>query len=83
MCCHMSVMLIDSLFAENEIPISAKDRILIKALISPSTHPEVVGEYRKQQREFLFEIVANESNGIDVDKWYGAVGAFVSLPLCL
>merc|ERR1711879_132294 len=42
---------------------------LICALVSPSTHQQVVEKYQQQRRGFLFEIIANEENGIDVDKF--------------
>lgn len=64
----MSVMLIDDLFQANGIEIAEKQQELIKALISPSTYETVYQEYRMKRRGFLFEIVANEINGIDVDK---------------
>ena len=48
------------------IDIEAEHILLIQALISPSTHKSVVKEYEDNGKGFMFEIVANESTGIDV-----------------
>ena len=65
----MSVKLIKDLFEANQIEIDQDNLLLIQALISPSTHKKVYQEFNERRRGFLFEIVANESTGIDVDKW--------------
>jgi hypothetical protein len=56
-------MLFDYLLAENSVEMSEEDADFIKALIAGD--PERCG-YRG--KSFLFEIVANKRNGIDVDK---------------
>eukprot|EP01084_Bolivina_argentea_P126454 223901_1 len=65
----MSVSLIEDLFVSNQIAIDAAHLELICALVSPSTHDGVYNKYKQKQRGFLFEIVANDLTGIDVDKW--------------
>lgn len=62
----MSVRMIDFLFEENCIQIESRELQFIQALISPSTHSLIVEEYAKNERAFLFEIVSNDINGIDV-----------------
>eukprot|EP01083_Nonionella_stella_P193848 715451_1 len=65
----MSVLLIADLFESNDIPIDPSHLELIQALVSPSTHQDVYHKYKQNKRGFLFEIVANDLTGIDVDKW--------------
>merc|ERR1719419_180840 len=64
----MSVALIADLFRSNDIEIEEEHLLLIQSLVSPSTHQSVYDQYRARSRGFLFEIVANEINGVDVDK---------------
>ncbi len=65
----MSVALIADLFKTNNIEMDDEKIQLIQALISPSTHQAVYQQYKAKKKGFLFEIVANETTGIDVDKW--------------
>ncbi|KAG8905761.1 hypothetical protein FRB99_008334 [Tulasnella sp. 403] len=67
--CHeeASEMMLDSLVRENDIPLS-EDRIaFIKDLIRGE--PRLSAGHNPPEKQFLFEIVANKRNGIDVDKW--------------
>jgi len=63
-----SVELITDCFERNAIPIEKHELQLIAALVSPSTHRDIYEDYRRRSKGFLFEIVANEENGVDVDK---------------
>ena len=65
----MSIKLIRKLFKDNNIEINKESLDLICAIVSPSTHKDIVNKYKEINRGWLFEIVANEINGIDVDKW--------------
>ncbi|KAF8075760.1 hypothetical protein FPV67DRAFT_1648910 [Lyophyllum atratum] len=61
---HASVMMFDALVKDNDIPLDGKDDAFIKALIS--------GEPKQcspDEKPFLFDIVANKRNGLDVDKF--------------
>ncbi|KAG6839923.1 hypothetical protein C0991_010333 [Blastosporella zonata] len=59
-----SVMMFDALVEENpeRINLSDEDKLFIKALIAgtPKSCPD--------EKSFLFDIVSNQRNGIDVDK---------------
>ena len=61
----MSTRLVELLVERNRLPYSKEEVELIQALISG----EVPDEYKRRGRSFLFEIVANKTNGIDVDKF--------------
>jgi HD superfamily phosphohydrolase len=61
----MSSRLVELLMEKNELPYSKAEVKLIQALISG----DVPAEYAHNGRSFLFEIVANKTNGIDVDKF--------------
>ncbi|GLB33172.1 putative metal dependent phosphohydrolases with conserved 'HD' motif [Lyophyllum shimeji] len=61
---HASVMMFDALVRENDIDMSPKDERFIKALISGEP-----GECDPDEKPFLFDIVANKRNGLDVDKF--------------
>mmetsp|Transcript_11967 Transcript_11967/g.18056 ORF Transcript_11967/g.18056 Transcript_11967/m.18056 type:complete len:513 (-) Transcript_11967:50-1588(-) len=65
----MSVKLIHHLFKANNIKIDDASLQLICALVSPSTHPHIVQQYKVMKKYYLFQIIANEDNGIDVDKF--------------
>eukprot|EP01084_Bolivina_argentea_P015483 28966_1 len=65
----MSIMLMNNLFSNNNITIKDEHLLLIKSLICPSTHEKIYKEYREKNRGFLYQIVANDETGIDVDKW--------------
>ncbi|KAF9474925.1 HD-domain/PDEase-like protein [Pholiota conissans] len=58
-----SEMMFDYLVRDNNIPISLKDQEFVKALIA-GDHSRVPDE-----KPFLFDIVANKRNGLDVDKF--------------
>ncbi|PCH41716.1 hypothetical protein WOLCODRAFT_71312 [Wolfiporia cocos MD-104 SS10] len=64
--CHedASEMMFDDLVEDNEIEISEEDVSFIKALIAGDPKRCL----RKDEKPFLFEIVANKRNGLDVDK---------------
>ncbi|KAG8865395.1 hypothetical protein FRB96_000285 [Tulasnella sp. 330] len=67
--CHeeASEMMLDALVKENDIPLS-QDRVnFIKDLISGT--PRLSLKNNPPEKRFLFEIVSNKRNGIDVDKW--------------
>ncbi|KAL1281491.1 hypothetical protein QQF64_000294 [Cirrhinus molitorella] len=74
---QMSVQMFDdivkSLKAENEDVLKGlddKDVIFIKELIEGAkTSDEWTYKGRDEDKSFLYEIVANKQNGIDVDKW--------------
>lgn len=58
-----SVMMFDYIISEHKIPMPEKDVQFVKALID--------GDPKKaspDEKQFLFHIVANKCNGIDVDK---------------
>ena len=60
---EMSNKLTDHLFKENNIKITVEEITLIKFLIDGSYNSDI------SNRGFLFEIVANKRNSIDVDKF--------------
>ncbi|KAG8956591.1 hypothetical protein FRC04_000069 [Tulasnella sp. 424] len=63
--CHeeASEMMLDALVKDNNIDLT-QDRVnFIKDLIRGETRLSI------NEKKFLFEIVANKRNGIDVDKW--------------
>ncbi|KAL0151857.1 hypothetical protein M9458_052858, partial [Cirrhinus mrigala] len=75
---QMSVLMFDdivkSLKAENEDVLKEhglddKDVTFIKELIEGVKTSECSYEGRDEEKSFLYEIVANKQNGIDVDKW--------------
>ncbi|KZV84599.1 HD-domain/PDEase-like protein [Exidia glandulosa HHB12029] len=59
-----SELMFDALIDENEIDISDEDRNFVKDLIRGERRLSNVPD----EKMFLFEIVANKRNGIDVDK---------------
>ncbi|KAG6877685.1 hypothetical protein C0993_005105 [Termitomyces sp. T159_Od127] len=58
-----SIMMFDSLREENEIDMESRDIAFIKALISGDS------KQCRDEKPFLFDIVANQRNGLDVDKF--------------
>ncbi|KAF8271686.1 hypothetical protein EI94DRAFT_1872018, partial [Lactarius quietus] len=60
---HASEMMFDDMMKEYDLEIPPKDVMFIKALIA--------GDRNRcsDEKSFLFEIVANKRNGIDVDKF--------------
>ncbi|XP_016118757.1 deoxynucleoside triphosphate triphosphohydrolase SAMHD1-like, partial [Sinocyclocheilus grahami] len=75
---QMSVLMFDdivkSLKAENEDVLKEhglddKDATFIKELIEGAKTSEWTYKGRDEDKSFLYEIVANKQNGIDVDKW--------------
>ncbi|KAG6827134.1 hypothetical protein H0H92_013083 [Tricholoma furcatifolium] len=59
-----SAMMFDAMVRENDIPLDARDNAFIKALIAGDPSQCEPGE-----KPFLFDIVANKRNGLDVDKF--------------
>ncbi|KAH9928821.1 uncharacterized protein B0H18DRAFT_1155264 [Fomitopsis serialis] len=59
-----SDMMFDALIQENDLDISEDDASFIKALIAGET-----SRCSRKEKPFLFEIVANKRNGLDVDKF--------------
>uniref|UniRef100_A0A9J8CDE6 HD domain-containing protein n=1 Tax=Cyprinus carpio carpio TaxID=630221 RepID=A0A9J8CDE6_CYPCA len=75
---QMSIQMFDdivkSMKAENEdvlkeYGLDDKDVTFIKELIEGAKTSEWTYEGRDEEKSFLYEIVANKQNGIDVDKW--------------
>ncbi|RXN27971.1 deoxynucleoside triphosphate triphosphohydrolase SAMHD1-like protein [Labeo rohita] len=75
---QMSVLMfndiVKSLKAENEDVLKEhglddKDVTFIKELIEGAKTSEWIHKDRDEEKSFLYEIVANKQNGIDVDKW--------------
>uniref|UniRef100_A0A9J7YS89 HD domain-containing protein n=1 Tax=Cyprinus carpio carpio TaxID=630221 RepID=A0A9J7YS89_CYPCA len=75
---QMSILMFDdivkSLKAENEDVLKEhglddKDVTFIKELIEGAKTSEWTYKGRDEDKSFLYEIVANKQNGIDVDKW--------------
>eukprot|EP00057_Strongylocentrotus_purpuratus_P013081 XP_011667555.1 PREDICTED: deoxynucleoside triphosphate triphosphohydrolase SAMHD1-like [Strongylocentrotus purpuratus] len=80
---HLSVLMFDHLIEENDLEVELekngldeKDRVFIREQIEglPKDSPmyndnEWQYEGRGREKRFLYEIVANKENGIDVDKW--------------
>ncbi len=75
-----SVMMFDHLIKVNDLEkdfkeygLNEKDILFIKEQIagpkSKSQSPDWQYEGRSEEKSFLYEIVANKRNGIDVDKW--------------
>ncbi|KAF5309219.1 hypothetical protein D9619_012736 [Psilocybe cf. subviscida] len=58
-----SEMMFDYLIRDNEVPMPKDDQNFIKALIA-GEHSRTPGE-----KVFLFDIIANKRNGLDVDKF--------------
>lgn len=55
--------------------INLEEREIVKAMILPEEHKHIIDKY--PDKEFMFLIVSNDKNGIDVDKWdYLARDAF-------
>lgn len=55
--------------------IDQDERDTVKAMIHPENYQEIIAKY--PDKEFMFQIVSNDENGIDVDKWdYLARDAF-------
>jgi len=67
--CHEegSVKMFDHLIDENNIDLSSEEKKLIKSLIMGKDPPRNKSE--SSGREFLFDIVSNKRNSIDVDKF--------------
>ncbi|KAG6908133.1 hypothetical protein DXG01_005961 [Tephrocybe rancida] len=59
-----SVMMFDYLVDDNNIELTDRDKVFIKALISGEP-----SECIEAEKPFLFDIVANKRNGLDVDKF--------------
>ncbi|CAL8392447.1 unnamed protein product [Gadus morhua 'NCC'] len=71
-----SLALLDHLLEDNNLQLPAADLIFIKELIDgprPRDPPVPETEWpykgRPKEKSFLYEIVSNKRNGIDVDKW--------------
>ncbi|KAG8995501.1 hypothetical protein FRB94_009121 [Tulasnella sp. JGI-2019a] len=67
--CHeeASEMMLDALVKDNNIPLSRDYVNFIKDLIRGT--PKLSLANNPPEKKFLFEIVSNKKNGIDVDKW--------------
>lgn len=72
-------MMLDSLIRDYAIPLPTEDQAFVKALIAGKHDRTYVQFYllssvgfydkcRPHEKSFLFEIVANNRNGLDVDK---------------
>ncbi|RDB20331.1 Deoxynucleoside triphosphate triphosphohydrolase SAMHD1 [Hypsizygus marmoreus] len=59
-----SSMMFDALVKENGIPLTTQDENFIKALIAGDP-----SQCSPDEKKFLFDIVANRRNGLDVDKF--------------
>ncbi|OCH87676.1 HD-domain/PDEase-like protein [Obba rivulosa] len=59
-----SEMMFDDLIEQNNLEIDADDVAFIKALIAGDPR-----KCKRREKPFLFEIVANKRNGLDVDKF--------------
>ncbi|EIW62271.1 HD-domain/PDEase-like protein [Trametes versicolor FP-101664 SS1] len=64
--CHedASNMMFDALLVENELDLSPDDAAFVKALIMGDT-----SMCTQEEKPYLFQIVANKRNGLDVDKF--------------
>ncbi|KAI0829200.1 HD-domain/PDEase-like protein [Trametes gibbosa] len=64
--CHedASNMMFDALLEENDLELNAEDTAFVKALIMGDTNMCI-----KDEKPYLFQIVANKRNGLDVDKF--------------
>ncbi|KAL0151842.1 hypothetical protein M9458_052843, partial [Cirrhinus mrigala] len=67
----MSVLMFDDINEDvlKEHGLDDKDVTFIKELIEGVKTSECSYEGRDEEKSFLYEIVANKQNGIDVDKW--------------
>ncbi|KAL0151868.1 hypothetical protein M9458_052873 [Cirrhinus mrigala] len=67
----MSVLMFDDINEDvlKEHGLNDKDVTFIKELIEGAKTSEWTHKGRDEEKSFLYEIVANEQNGIDVDKW--------------
>ncbi|KAE9405976.1 hypothetical protein BT96DRAFT_915713 [Gymnopus androsaceus JB14] len=64
---HQSEIMLDVLVAENNVPLPPADVAFVKDLIAGEVkHTKV---HSPPEKSFLFEIVANKRNSLDVDKW--------------
>ncbi|EFJ23929.1 hypothetical protein SELMODRAFT_102606 [Selaginella moellendorffii] len=63
----MSTRMIDYIVDVNHIDISSTDLKRVKDMILSSKNPSLIEEYN--EKTFLFDIVANGRNSIDVDKF--------------
>ncbi|KIY67967.1 hypothetical protein CYLTODRAFT_277105 [Cylindrobasidium torrendii FP15055 ss-10] len=64
---EQSERMFDHLIDDNNVPLPPQDVAFIKDLIAGAVKHSSVHEI--PERTFLFEIVANKRNGLDVDKW--------------
>ncbi|KAI0333467.1 hypothetical protein GY45DRAFT_1352233 [Cubamyces sp. BRFM 1775] len=64
--CHedASRMMFDALLEENDLYLAPEDSAFVKALIMGDTTM-----CKKEEKRYLFQIVANKLNGLDVDKF--------------
>lgn len=59
--------MLDVLVAENNVPLAPQDVAFVKDLIAgEAKHTK---SYSPPEKSYLFDIVANKRNGLDVDKW--------------
>ncbi|KAL5723753.1 hypothetical protein ACHQM5_007110 [Ranunculus cassubicifolius] len=65
----MSAKLVDYIVDENQIPIGSDMLKKTKDMILASSVTEVTSPRRTGEKRFLYDIVANGRNGIDVDKF--------------
>ncbi|KAH9853312.1 HD-domain/PDEase-like protein [Lenzites betulinus] len=65
--CHedASNMMFDALLEENDLELKKEDTAFVKALIMGDPNLCI----RKDEKPYLFQIVANKRNGLDVDKF--------------
>jgi len=89
-----SEMMFDYMVETYSIPIREKDVLFIKALIAGNPQqcewvtPSLVvdqdlSQCSPSEKRFLFDIIANKRNGLDVDKYVGYISLVDSMLTCV